>query len=131
MSDTSGGRPLELPPAAGLNPSWAENFLGGDRELLLALLESFKEEFGQAASEVKERIAGNEKEEAAHQLHALRGGAGYIGADQLVAAAKELETAILEGQTELDPLIDEVTKNHQLVIEGISSTLASASSPEV
>ncbi len=117
-------------PVPGLNPSWAERSFGGDRELYGALLESFEREFGDAASQVSESLACGDRQDAARCLHGLRGGASYIGADELVAAAQALETAILQAQAELAPLTEEFVRSHSLVVDGIRSTLGRGGSPE-
>jgi len=124
-------RPAPTPafaPVPGLNPSWAEKSFGGDRELYVALLESFEREFGDAASQVSESLARGDLQDAARRLHGLRGGASYIGADALVAAAKALETAILQAQGELTPLTDEFVRSLGLVVDGIRSTLENGGS---
>ena len=124
-SDTE-ARPASAPafaPIAGLNPSWAEKSFGGDRALFLSLLESFDREFGDAGLQVSESLARGDLQEAARRLHGLRGGAGYIGADELVAATEALETAILQGQGEVAPLIADFIRGHGLVVEAIRSTL--------
>ena len=108
---------------AGLNPSWAEKSFGGDRALFLNLLESFNKEFGDAGLRVSESMARGDLQDATRRLHALRGGAGYIGADELVAATEALETAILQGQGEVAPLIADFIRGHGLVVEGIRSIL--------
>ena len=123
--------PHQFAAIAGLNPSWAETFLGGDRELFLSLLDNFSEEFGQAASQVEESLARGDREEAARRLHALRGGASYVGADELVVAAMVLETTIHEARAELGPLVGEFVKSHRLVIDGIRSALGKNGVPGV
>nr|WP_232365921.1 ATP-binding protein [Methylocystis silviterrae] len=114
----------EFPVVAGLNSSWVEKTLDGDRDLFVALLMSFKEEFIDAASQVEDSLARGDREDAAHRLHTLRGGAGYIGAEDLVEAASALERAIVERQPQFETLIAEFVRNHDLVIEAITSALA-------
>ncbi|CAN3992182.1 two-component system, NarL family, sensor histidine kinase BarA [Methylocystis bryophila] len=116
--------PDAFPVVAGLNTAWVEKTLGGDRDLFVSLLASFSEEFREAAPQVEECLARNDPEEAARRLHALRGGASYIGAEDLVAAAKALESAVLDRRSELEPLTAAFTKNHRLVINAIKSALA-------
>ncbi len=126
-------RPASAPaiaPVPGLNPSWAEKSFGDDRELFLSLLESFGKEFGDAASQVSGSWASGDLQDAARRLHGLRGGAGYIGAGALVAAAQALETAILQGQEDLTPLIEEFVREHGLVVDGIGSTLEKRETPK-
>lgn len=107
----------------GLNDSWVEKSLGGDRALYLGLLDSFEQEFGEAAPQVEEALARGDPKGAARRLHGLCGGAGYIGANELVAAARALETAILEERrSELGPLTSNFVKSHCLVIDGIRSS---------
>ncbi len=116
--------PDEFPVVAGLNTAWAEKSLGGDKDLFITLLGSFSEEFAETASQVEECLARDEIEEAALRLHALRGGASYIGADDLVAAAKSLETAILERRPQLEPLVAAFARNHRRVLDALKSTLS-------
>ena len=131
-SETETLRPLApaFAPVPGLNPSWAEKSFGGDKALFLSLLKSFDREFGDAASQVSGSLAQGDRQDAARRLHGLRGGAGYIGADALVSAAQALETAILQGQDDLAPLIDEFVTGHGLVVDGIRSTLEKRETPE-
>ncbi len=119
--------PVEFPVVAGLNTARAARSLGGDKDLFVTLLASFSEEFAEAASQVEECLARDDIEDAAHRLHALRGGASYIGADDLVSAAKALEIAILERRPKLEPLVAAFVKNHRIVLDALKSTLATTS----
>ena len=120
----------EFAAVAGLSASCAE-LLGGDKELYQSLLVAFEEEFGKAAAQVEESLARGDREEAVRLLHALRGGASYVGAEELVAVARDLETAIQQSQSALEPLVGKFVKIYRLVIGRIRSALGKNGLPSV
>ena len=89
------------PDIPGLDAEHAIMALGGDHDLFLRLIENFIEEFGDAAAKTRLLLQNGETQAAAKTLHALAGAAGYIGAKNLIATARCLETAILAGETDL------------------------------
>jgi two-component system sensor histidine kinase/response regulator len=69
---------------------------------------------------------------ARQHAHALAGAAGNLGADQLLEAARALERAALNGNTELAPLFRHVDESAAIVfrsIESLRTSPASAAPP--
>ena len=70
----------------------------GRPQLLLRLLSSFREHYGDAADRLEARLAADDREDAAGLAHALHGVAGSFGAEPLRRAARELERRLEAGE---------------------------------
>ncbi len=112
------GSTVDFPAIPGINLARAASTLGNDRALFFRFLRTFVEEFGSAHQGIREALAHGEHERAAHQLHALRGAAGYLGADGLCHATRTLEAAILQSQGNLEPLLTDFDTKLLTLIEG-------------
>jgi signal transduction histidine kinase/DNA-binding response OmpR family regulator len=82
------GIPVSLP---GFDLQTALKRLGGNQPLLLRLVREFAESRVGVMGEIRETLVNDDRETARHLAHALRGCAGNLGADAVVAAAGALE----------------------------------------
>ena len=85
------------PRIAGINGREARARLGGDTNLLRALLRRMFSEFGDAC-EGRGDLLRHDPSLATQRLHKLRGIAGNLGAEHIAHLAGELETALRAGQ---------------------------------
>lgn len=91
-----------FPDIAGIDRVRAAEILMNNREMFLWLLQRFAEKYVDAAEHTIRDLTRGDRETAARRMHTLRGGAGQLGARQLMALAGELEMAIDQGETGLD-----------------------------
>jgi HPt (histidine-containing phosphotransfer) domain-containing protein len=108
-----------FPAIPCLNIQRAISFLGDDPALFRSFLSNFVEEFAGTKSALREHLAATDREAAAKLLHALRGAAAYIGADELVACAKTLETAISENKTIPDSLTNDFERAFEALMTAV------------
>jgi PAS domain S-box-containing protein len=98
--------------------------LGGNKELYHRLLLMFRTDHTQDAQAIRAALESKNSELAHRLAHTLKGLAGTIGADELRAAAKQLEGAIAEMN---EPFYDEylalLERNLSIVIVAIANTL--------
>ena len=85
-----------------------EETYGTDREFFLELVELFITRFGDAPEKIRSALAQGDREAAARRVHALKGTAGSLGALELMAAAGELEQALVTGSPDPEPLVAQV-----------------------
>ncbi|WP_295452331.1 ATP-binding protein [uncultured Thiodictyon sp.] len=90
-----------FPDIVGIDRERAAATLSHNRDLFLRLLERFADEYADAADRTARDLVVGEREGAAARMHTLRGGAGQLGALDLMATAKTLEEAIDQGETDL------------------------------
>ncbi|MBY0339894.1 MAG: PAS domain S-box protein [Rhodocyclaceae bacterium] len=91
-----------FPVIAGIDRERAMRRLGGDREMFLSLLQMFFEDNGRIVAQVREALTEGQREEAGRRMHTLASNAGFICADALMQAARQLEAAIDRGDTPMD-----------------------------
>ena len=91
----------EFPDIAGIDRAWTAKTMSDNRDLFLRLLERFVTEYADAADRTVRELAQGELDSAARRMHTLRGGAGQLGALDLMTLAKALEEAIDRGETDL------------------------------
>jgi PAS domain S-box-containing protein len=92
----------DFPVIAGIERESVMRRLGGDREMFLSLLQMFFEDNGEIVAQVREALAAGQREEAGRRMHTLASNAGFICADALMQAARQLEAAIDRGDTQID-----------------------------
>ena len=80
-----------------LNTTAAINRLGGDQKLYLRILGLFREEHSGLLEEIREALQRADEPLARSRAHSLKGLAGTLGADEIMALAKQLETDIASG----------------------------------
>jgi len=86
----------ELNGIPGINQQVALKRLGGKKPLFWKLLHNLVNDFTGVTEEVEADLAQGRTEEALQRLHALRGAAGNLGADDIAASALKAEAAIKE-----------------------------------
>ncbi len=84
---------MPIPTMTGLDTEAGLKRLGGNRELYLRLLGDFVADHGDTPTKLLEELRTERRDEAVHRIHAIRGVAGNLGANELQAAALELEKA--------------------------------------
>ncbi|WP_181438768.1 response regulator [Paenibacillus sambharensis] len=99
----SAGRPHDMTSSrfqdiqahpAIFNPSAALHLLDGKEELLLQLLTSFRQQYGDAADRIESYLQEQDLATARRLAHSLRGAAGSLAAGAVSRTAGRLETAI-------------------------------------
>jgi HPt (histidine-containing phosphotransfer) domain-containing protein len=88
--------PLEL---ASINVVDALARLDNNQKLYMRLLWMFNQSHAQAGEQIRLALENADVDLARRLAHTLKGVAGTIGADELRAAARDLENAIVEGHT--------------------------------
>ena len=91
-----------FPEIAGIDRSRAALSTDGDLAFFARLLGRFTDESAGAVAETRQALTVGELEQAARRLHTLRGNAGIIGALAIMTAAAALESAIEQGETDLE-----------------------------
>jgi len=86
--------PQNLP---GLNIAKTIRNLGGNKELYLTILKDFCQQFASVHSDIDALL--NKGEDALKLIHALKGVAGNIGAEQLFLTTEKLEVVVNKKQT--------------------------------
>jgi two-component system sensor histidine kinase/response regulator len=106
--------------------------LGGNRALYQRLLCLFQKEHAGDSQKLRDALQNNDLELAQRQAHSLKGVAGTIGAEELRVSAKQLESAIAEGnlQLALNVYLDDVAQNLTIVLASIATFDQSNSSPQ-
>jgi HPt (histidine-containing phosphotransfer) domain-containing protein len=95
-------RPAILPAALdSINMKSALARLGEKQELYLRLLLMFRDNHAETAQAIRSALQDNDLSLARRLAHTLKGVASTIGANKLSAAAKNLETAIAQGESAL------------------------------
>jgi HPt (histidine-containing phosphotransfer) domain-containing protein len=117
--------PGDLPAALdSINMVAALARLGGNKELYKRLLLMFHAGHEHAVMAIRVALKSNEIELARRLAHTLKGLAGTVGADELRAAAKQLETAIADGnQPDYDEFLMQVEQKLAIVMASIASML--------
>ena len=106
-------------PAINIKAALAR--LGDHQELYMRLLALFNGEHSQDVGKIKAALDCNDLELARRLAHSLKGVAATIGAEDLSAAAKDLESAIGKNQTPLYlGLQKKVEESMQVVLESLS-----------
>lgn len=93
----------------------------GNKELYLKLLRKFKESQGTAATEIQDILSSHGAEAAASRAHALKGVAGNIGAMELHQAVENLESALLDGQSEVADLMSIMQTSFNELLVGLEN----------
>jgi CheY-like chemotaxis protein len=112
--------PSKLP---GINIQNALTALNIDRDLFKQILLGFLQNNRDTISNIRHAFVDKDWESLMHLSHGLKGSAGNIGADELYAAALNLETASRKGE-EYPPdseLIDNIESALNLVLQSLTS----------
>ena len=85
---------MSIPSVPGLDMKEGLNRLGGNQNLYLKLLYDFAAGYGETPEQLLQELRMDQREEAMHRIHAIKGVAGNLGGKELAAAAAKLEKAI-------------------------------------
>jgi HPt (histidine-containing phosphotransfer) domain-containing protein len=96
------GESSRLPAIPGIDRERAAQTLGQDRDFFLDLLGRLIADYANATERLRGHLAAGQTDDAARLLHTLKSNAGNLGAMPLVNATRALETALLEGQADLE-----------------------------
>ena len=99
VTENTGAHPPVPTQAAELDIDAALHRLGGDADLLGALLHSFARDMAQIPQQLKAQLEAGRQEEAVRAMHTLKGLAATVGASQLAQVAIELENRLRNGVT--------------------------------
>jgi two-component system sensor histidine kinase/response regulator len=113
-----------LPDVPGVDARLGVARTGANPERYLDLLRQFAASQADSLDRVVAAVASGDTELAVRTAHTLRGTAGMLGADGLLRAAGELETALANGEegwrdhleesrAKLDPIVDAVLARSQ------------------
>jgi two-component system, sensor histidine kinase and response regulator len=109
----------DSPTLAGINVADALGRLGLDYGTLERMLVRFADGQGATFQALRAAVASGDSAAAAKHAHAIAGAAGNLGADDLYTAAKALERAGRDGQTDLSQLLDDVEARAAVVLRSI------------
>jgi HPt (histidine-containing phosphotransfer) domain-containing protein len=93
----------EADEAAGMeiiNPEMFEEQMGGDRELMVEIIDLFLEERKRQEIEMREALQAREFELLSRLAHTIKGSLGSLHASKSRYHAQELETASKHGDTD-------------------------------
>ncbi len=96
----------DFPIIAGIDKPSAVSGTNSDRGLFLSLLETFAEQNRDLIPLTRLDLARDERDGAARRMHTLRANAGQLGAMDLMRSASALESAIRNGESDLDARLD-------------------------
>ncbi|MDF1589563.1 MAG: response regulator [Gammaproteobacteria bacterium] len=92
--------------------------IDGDKLLYRRLLERFKDNFGDAAQQLEQKINDKKLTQAIRIVHSIKGTAGNIGSIDLQEIAGQIEGALLHDATE--QALGQLQQLHQLLDEVLS-----------
>ncbi|WP_206171870.1 PAS domain S-box protein [Thiorhodococcus mannitoliphagus] len=102
----SGAPRTDFPDIPGLDTREAARLLGNDWSLFVKLLPPLITDFRDIAQRTRDDLARGAIDAAARRIHSMRGRAGYLGARDLIRTARTLEQRLLEGNTDVEDLIN-------------------------
>ena len=130
----TGGRACRIetpvPDIPGLDVASALNRLDGNRKLYHWLLNSFTEKKSNAVAIIGEALAAGDRELARRTAHTLKSSAASIGATELATLAESLETALAQGEPDLDcgKIFDACVAEIERVLTAVRHQLADTAS---
>ncbi|MDD2662295.1 MAG: PAS domain S-box protein [Dechloromonas sp.] len=95
-----------FPDIPGVDRELAAQRLGGDRDMFLSLLELFIEDNADAVGRARAYLADGDREAAGRCMHTLGSNAGFIGALDVMAAARAIEATIDAGSEPAETALD-------------------------
>ena len=117
-------KPIYISHSGILNTEKALARLGNQQALYLRLLKMLRENQTEIGQEIRSAIQQDDIEQAYRQAHTLKGIAASIGADELSEAARQLEVALAESQSEgLEQKVDTLIIMLDIVMETIDRIL--------
>ena len=124
---TSAAQPaaeMALPEAPGLNIEASLKRLGGNRAMYVKLLRNFAETQAGTVGRVRRALSRGDREEARGLLHALKGVAGNLGADEVFDKSQSLEALVKNNDSaDLEKDITELDEALRPLLEVLSAGL--------
>jgi PAS domain S-box-containing protein len=127
------GNAAALPDLPGFDLPKALRRVGGDRALLLRLLDDFAADHADVHTALERHVASGEFHEAAAALHAIKGAAGNLGIPALAEVARQLESDVRAGQA---PALDRLAatlaevRAHIADLQSAAADAATAAPPD-
>ena len=104
-----------------LNTVPAINRLGGDLNLYRRILGIFRQEHAGMLDEIEQALQTGDLELARRQSHSLKGLSGTIGADAMMALAKQLEAAIAAGdQPHIQDYLTDLREHFSILLSALA-----------
>ncbi len=110
----------------GIKTDSGLNRVNGNHELYCEILYKFYSDFSDVTTRITEALETNEKEAARHLVHAIKGVAGNVGAEELHAAADQLEKSIIDDGNEIS--VDDFNQAFMVVHNSLGEFLAKSES---
>lgn len=99
----------------------------GKRHVYMQLLDKFRCRFADFSAVMQKHLAAQDKEAAIIQAHSLKGIAASLGAEELRAAARELEQQLRQGQTPAAlPRVESLLEGVMQQLKGLDWSSSSA-----
>lgn len=92
----------------GVNTRYGLAQMLGNKKSYLGMLGRLINEHGNDANQIRAQLSGGERVAACRLAHSLKGCSGMLGAEALSVAARQLEQAILQGDSpeKIEPDLD-------------------------
>ena len=112
-----------LPALPGVDLQSGLNRVGGKVTLYRKILQKFADSQATAPARIRNALAIGDRDTAKREAHNLKGVAGNIGADEIQAAAKRLERAIVE-EADTEFLIIDLERIVDKLVDNLASLTA-------
>jgi len=120
--DSTENEKLPLSGLPGISVKAGLAKVGGNKKLYRKLLSKFRRNYTSVADDIKNALGKGNPETATRLAHTIKGLAGNIGAQDLHLAAMDLETALLQDQTENIPgRLNAFSNTLYLVLDSIAA----------
>jgi PAS domain S-box-containing protein len=120
----------KFPEIQGIDTKSGLARVNGNASFYHRLLLKFKTNHSDAAEKIERSISNGIFEQAALDVHSLKGVAGNIGATDLQEAALNLEKALKKGGENLNNKLEKLSQDLDIVVAGIESMEKTEQKPE-
>jgi CheY-like chemotaxis protein len=128
VAEAAAGLAFEV-AVPGIDTRQAALRLGGNQKLFTALLGQFAGQFADVMGQVREDLEQGHPDQAARQLHTLRGAAGNLAAIDVARLAAGAEAAVRD-EKPTDDLLEHLDQALSSLIAAIRLNLPAPSAPE-
>jgi PAS domain S-box-containing protein len=118
----------ELIAPAGFDVESALKRVSGKKKLYRSLLQSFVKDQGGTAKDIAVALAAKDSKTAERLAHTVKGVAANLGAGELSAIAARLEKAAKDGGDDIDALVSEFNRTHEITVANVIAALDAATS---
>ncbi len=112
-----------IPPIPQLNTQEGLRRVLGKKTLYLSMLRKFLTGQNTFIPQITTALEAGDRQTAERLAHNLKGVAGNIGASSVQEAARHLETAIREGETNLTPPLEQVAQCLEPLLQALATQL--------